>query len=140
MDGVEPTGPVLLFDGLCNLCNSAVRFVKRRDPRGRVRLVSLQSEAGRALLESYGSQLGPEFAATTAGEPKALVLVVGDRAYAGSTAALRLTRYLSGAWPLLYPLLLVPRGLRDAAYGLVARNRYRWFGAACELSETQGGA
>lgn len=134
-------GSTVLFDGACNLCNAAVRFVKRRDPRGRVRLVSLQSAEGGALLARYGAQLGAEFAAEAeAGEPRSLVLIEGSAAHTGSTAALRLTRYLSGAWPLTAALLLVPRGLRDAAYGYVARNRYRWFGAAvCDLAEARTG-
>lgn len=110
---------VLLFDGVCNLCNASVNFVIDRDPQAYFRFAALQSEAGRALLE--GQHLHGDYL-------DSIVLVEHGRVYTNSTAALRVARHLSGAWPLLAVFLVVPRPVRDLVYGWVARNRYRWFG------------
>jgi predicted DCC family thiol-disulfide oxidoreductase YuxK len=109
----------ILFDGVCNLCNASVRFVLRRDPHARFRFAALQSEAGRRLLEEHR---------LPADELSTVVVVADGRAYTRSDAALRIARGLGGAWPALGALRVVPRPLRDRAYGVVARNRYRWFG------------
>lgn len=117
---------VVLFDGVCNLCNAAVNFVIDRDPGGYFKFAALQSEEGKRLLREYGA----------AGDAlESLVVVEGGRGYRRSEAALRIARRLHGLWPLLYALVLVPRPLRDAAYRYVARRRYRWFGrrAACRV-------
>ena len=110
---------IVIFDGVCNLCNGFVRWIIRHDPEGRFRFAPLQSEAGRALLESHG--LGA-FARET------VVLVRGARTFAMSDAALEIARGMGFPFALLYASIVVPRALRDAVYGLVARNRYRWFG------------
>ena len=112
-------GPILLFDGVCNLCNGLVQFVIPRDPEGRLRFASLQSDVGRTLVERCG--LSPDALDT-------LVLLEGDACYTKSTAALRLARHLGGIYGLLYALRYVPRSVRDVAYDVVADNRYRWFG------------
>ena len=112
--------PVLLFDGVCNLCNGAVAFVIRRDPRARLRFAPLQSPAADALLASLGVARDRL--------PDSFVLVEDGRVHVRSTAALRVARRLRFPWPLLAVFLLVPRWLRDPVYDLVARNRYRWFG------------
>ena len=112
---------ILLFDGVCNLCNGVVLFVIDRDRAARVRFAPLQSEVARQLLDEQGLVLPP-------GDPDSVVLLDGGRAYTRSDAALRLAWHLDGAWPLLAIFLLVPRVVRDAAYRLVARYRYRWFG------------
>ena len=109
---------VVLFDGVCNLCNGAVQFVIRRDPRERFRLAAQQSEAASALLSQAGS--GPL--------PDSLVLVEEGRIWTRSAAVLRIARGLRWPWPLAYGLIVVPRPLRDWAYARIARNRYRWFG------------
>ena len=113
---MEPS--VLLFDGVCNLCSRLVRFVLDRDREERFRFASLQSETGRRYLAEHGL---PEDLDT-------MVLIEGGRAYVRSTAALRTARRLGLPWRLLYPLVLIPPFLRDPAYRLLARNRYRWFG------------
>lgn len=110
---------VVLFDGVCNLCNASVQFILKRDVAGAFRFAALQSEAGRRLLEGHGL---PADALST------VVVVADGRAYTHSGAALRIARGLGGAWPALGALGVVPRFARDAAYRLVARNRYRWFG------------
>jgi predicted DCC family thiol-disulfide oxidoreductase YuxK len=116
--------PILLFDGVCNLCEGLVRFAIEHDRTGRFRFAPLQSELGRALLVRHGYD--PDAI-------DAVVLVDGAGATDRSTAALRLARDLGAPWRWLAPaLLLVPRGLRDAVYDWVARNRYRWFGRRSE--------
>ncbi len=113
------SGPILLFDGVCNLCSSSVQFVIERDPEAKVRFASLQSEfASRTFAELNipGDYLD------------SIVLLEQGKVYYKSAAALRLCRYLNGGWPLLRVLLIVPGPLRDVVYDWVARNRYRWFG------------
>lgn len=130
-------GPILLFDGVCNLCNGAVRFVLERDPAGTVRFASLQSDAGRALLESYeggrslleGYEAGhSQLELYEAGAMSSLVLIENGQLYTRSTAALRLAAYMRAPWPALKVLSVVPRGLRDRVYDFVSQRRYRWFG------------
>lgn len=111
---------VILFDGVCNLCNRAVMFIIKHDPKDRFRFASLQSAAGIQLTRQYGI---PQ----TYGS---VVLIENGRTYLRSTAALRIARKLNGAWPLFYSCMLVPAFIRDALYNWVARNRYRWFGSA----------
>jgi predicted DCC family thiol-disulfide oxidoreductase YuxK len=111
--------PILLFDGVCNLCSGAVRFVIRHDPAGRFRFAALQSETGRRLLARHG---------LPADAPDTFVLVEGARCFTRSDAAIEIARRLAGAWRWLRVVALVPRPIRDWAYGIVVRNRYRWFG------------
>ncbi|HMO05842.1 MAG TPA: DCC1-like thiol-disulfide oxidoreductase family protein [Kiritimatiellia bacterium] len=113
--------PVILFDGVCNLCHGAVRFIIRRDRAARFRFASLQSEPGRRLAA------GPA--------PDSILLIENGLRYDRSTAALRIARRLDGAWPLLYAFIVIPRPLRDVLYAWIARHRYRWFGRldACPL-------
>ncbi len=115
------THPIVLFDGVCNLCSGSVQFILRRDPAGAFRFASLQSDLGQRLLTERGL------------DPKALdsvVVVDGDRFYRESDAALRIARDLKGAWKALTVFRLIPRPVRDWAYRLIARNRYSWFGKA----------
>jgi predicted DCC family thiol-disulfide oxidoreductase YuxK len=107
--------PVVLFDGVCNLCNGMVRFVLARDPRGTFRFASLQSAAARRLLAG-------------AVPPETIVLIEAGKTYTKSCAALRIARGLRFPWPLLYGFVAVPRPLRDLVYDWVARHRYAWFG------------
>ena len=109
----------MLFDGDCNLCNSAVQFVLRRDPRGRFRFASLQSCAGQRALQVAGG---------AAPLPDSIVLVANGLVAVKSTAALRIARRLRWPWPLLAVGFVVPRLLRDLVYDWIARHRYRWFG------------
>lgn len=113
------TADIVLFDGVCNLCNGAVRFIIDRDPAGRFRFASLQSSAARAVLGA---------SAVEDPLPDSIVLVASGRVTTRSTAILRIARGLKFPWPLLYAFIVIPRRLRDAVYDVVARNRYRWFG------------
>jgi predicted DCC family thiol-disulfide oxidoreductase YuxK len=113
--------PVVLFDGVCNLCNRSVSFAIDRDPRALLRFAALQSDAARKIFEGLG-RTRPE------GDPESVIFYDRGRLHEGSGAILRVARYLRGGWPLLSVLLLVPRPLRDAAYRWAAARRYRWFG------------
>lgn len=117
-----PTGTaLLLFDGVCNFCDGAVRFYMDRDPHRRLVFASLQSDLGQRILREAG--MNPE-------RLSSLVLVDTDgRIHTKSEGALRASEKLSEPWSFLSKAArVVPRFLRDGVYNLIARNRYRWFG------------
>ena len=111
--------PVVLFDGVCNLCNGSVRFVIERDPHKHFQFAPLQSETATTLIGRTADPLAM---------PDSIVLVDDGRLYVRSTAALRIARRLRFPWPLLCLFMAVPRPLRDWVYDLIARHRYGWFG------------
>jgi len=123
---------IILFDGVCNMCNGAVRFIIKRDRRERFRFAALQSEAGQRLLAAAGVD-GVGIDSVVLIEQEAAA--PRTRAFVQSTAALRIACGLDGTWPLWYAFIVVPRPLRDLVYRFIARNRYRWFGKrdACML-------
>lgn len=136
-DDLAGLPPILLFDGVCNLCNAAVRFVLNNDRTGRIMFASLQSEVGRALVgpvDVAGTLVDPPGHAV-ANDPGTFVFVEDGRRYDRSTAALKVARHLGGMWPLLGVFEVVPVGIRDAVYDFVAARRYGWFGRtdACRL-------
>jgi predicted DCC family thiol-disulfide oxidoreductase YuxK len=117
-------GAVIVFDGVCVLCNRWVRFLLPRDRRQRYRFAPMQGEIGRSLLAEHG--LDPD-------DPLSFLLIEHDRSplprvSTDSLAVLRVVAGLGGAWHLASIARVVPRALRDPAYRLIARNRYRWFG------------
>ena len=111
--------PVILFDGVCNLCNASVHWVLKRDRKGLFRFAALQSETGQRLLDRFG--LNRESFDT-------VVLVDGDRLFTRSDAAFVIARRLGRPWSWLALLQWAPKRLRDAVYDGIARRRYRWFG------------
>jgi len=111
--------PILLFDGVCNLCNGFVKEVITRDQKGVILYASLQSEVGQQLLANVKLD---KFSMDT------VVLVEGEDGYIKSDVALRIFRHLGGKWSYLYYLSIIPKFIRDTVYDLIARNRYRWFG------------
>jgi predicted DCC family thiol-disulfide oxidoreductase YuxK len=112
-------GPVLLFDGVCNLCNASVQWVLLRDKQAVFRFAPLQSDIGRQLLTRHG--LDPD-------DLNSVVLTDGDRIWLKSDVPLEIFRRLGGWWALLTVLWLIPSGFRNYIYEFVARNRYRWWG------------
>ena len=112
--------PVILFDGVCNLCNGFVQFVIARDPAGRFSFGALQSAAAQRLLAAMPAPAAPL--------PDSVILVEDGRLWMRSDAALLVARRLTFPWALAYAFIVVPRPLRDWVYDWVARNRYRWFG------------
>jgi len=111
--------PILLFDGVCNLCNGSIQFVIDHDPKGRFRFAPLQSEAAERLLEDVGFH-GYDF--------DTFVLVDGDDYYTKSEAALRVASGLKFPWSVAGVFRVLPRPLRDAVYDAVASHRYAIFG------------
>ncbi|WP_281193936.1 thiol-disulfide oxidoreductase DCC family protein [Halorubrum sp. F4] len=114
-----PETPVVLFDGVCNLCNGVIQFLIPRDPEGRLKYAALQSEAGQALLERHDFPT-EEF--------DSFVLVEGERTYTKSGAAIRIAELLGWPYRIAGVGRIVPRPLRDRLYEFVADNRYDWFG------------
>jgi len=110
---------IVLFDGVCNLCNHAVNFIIDRDPAQRFVFTSLQSETGQQLLRQYN--LNEKYL-------DSLVLIQTKNVYVRSAAALRIARHLSGIWSLSYVFILLPPFIRNFFYDIVARFRYRLFG------------
>ncbi|MDQ6942198.1 MAG: DCC1-like thiol-disulfide oxidoreductase family protein [Candidatus Eremiobacteraeota bacterium] len=102
-----------------------MRFVAANDPERRFAFLSLQSPRARELL---GPSTSSGQAAAGANEPDSIVLLAGGRRYERSDAALHIALGLRAPWPLAFIAILVPRRTRDAVYGWIARNRYRWFG------------
>lgn len=115
----KSTHPVLLFDGVCHFCDSAVQFVLKMDKKEEFLFAPLQSEHGQQLLKEAG--LPPDYC-------DSLVLAENGRYYAKSDGVLRIAKRLPGMWKLLYAYKIIPRPLRDAVYDIVAQNRYKWFG------------
>ncbi|TYS70705.1 thiol-disulfide oxidoreductase DCC family protein [Sutcliffiella horikoshii] len=111
--------PILLFDGVCNLCNSMVTFVIKHDKEANFKFASLQSEGGQTILKEHSLPLD---------QFDSFYYVDSKKLYTKSTAALKVAKELDGAWKLLYPLIIIPKPLRDIVYSFIARNRYRWFG------------
>ncbi|HLW32927.1 MAG TPA: thiol-disulfide oxidoreductase DCC family protein [Aequorivita sp.] len=110
---------IILFDGVCNLCNGAVTFVIKRDKQKVFKFATLQSELGVDLLSNFKIDRS---------ELDSIILINGDRFYSKSSAALYIAKNLSGAYPLLFGFIILPKFLRDWIYDFIAKNRYRWFG------------
>ncbi len=109
---------IILFDGICNFCNSSVQFILKRDLKQRYHFASLQSEAGKALLKKHRI---PE-------DINSFVLIEDDCYFTKSSAALRVCRNLKGPVRLLVIFTIVPAPIRDIFYHVIAHNRYKWFG------------
>lgn len=110
---------VILFDGVCNFCNSSVNFIINHDKKDFFRFTPLQSEIGIKISEKYNLD---------SGNLKSVILVEKGRIYTKTTAALRIAKQLSGGWPLLYAFIIVPAPIRDVVYNIIAKYRYKWWG------------
>ncbi len=116
---IPPNTPIILYDGLCNLCTQSVQFVIHRDTRKRIRFASLQSSFAAKYVGKINQ--GQDQVAS-------MVLIVGNQTYRQSTAALLTARELDGLWPMLTVLLLIPRPIRDRVYRWIAKHRYQLLG------------
>lgn len=119
MESTIPTNPVILFDGVCNLCNGSVQKIIAADPQKQFRFASLQGSFSQQILKQF--HLPPS-------ELSSFILLENNQIFTKSTGALKVARRLSGAWPLLYAFIIFPRFIRDGVYNIIARNRYKWFG------------
>ncbi len=114
-----PSQPLLLFDGVCNLCNASVQWVIKHDPKGVFRFASLQSDIGKTMLRRFGLPVG---------ELNTVVLIDEGKAYTRSDVPLHIFKKLGGWWAAFSVFSIVPKFARDTVYDWIARNRYRWFG------------
>ena len=115
----DPAINILLFDGVCNLCNGLVRFIIKRDRTGKFKFASLQSDAGQQWLERFGLKKNVF---------ESFVLIQGHKYYLKSKAVLEMFRELGGIWSAFYVFILVPGPVRDFIYNLIAKSRYKIFG------------
>lgn len=115
---MQPDNNIIFFDGVCNLCNSSVNFIIKRDKRNLFKYSYLQSEFSSNKLIKHGTSISM----------KTIIFLEDGRLYEKSTAVLRIIRKLGGIWSIFYVFIIVPEFIRDAIYDLIARNRYKWFG------------
>jgi predicted DCC family thiol-disulfide oxidoreductase YuxK len=122
----EAKYPVILFDGICNLCTASVQYVISHDPNHIFRFASLQSGFGKKILADFN---------LPADDLNSFILFNGNKIYDRSTAALMVAKKLKGTVSLLYIFIVIPKFIRDFVYGFIAEHRYKWFGkkAACWL-------
>lgn len=118
--------PIILFDGVCNFCNSAVNFTLKRNTKADIRFAPMQSEAGQKLLQQYNLPVD---------DMQSFIFIEAGIVYKQSTAALKVCRHLKGIWPMCYGFMIVPKFIRDGIYSWIAKNRYKWFGVqqACMI-------
>lgn len=110
---------IILFDGVCNLCNSSVNFIIDRDKKNIFKFAALQSEAGQKILDKSGMNKN---------DFDSVVLVDENKIYSKSTAALKIVKEFPSLWKTLYVFIIIPSPVRNFIYDLIAKNRYRWFG------------
>jgi predicted DCC family thiol-disulfide oxidoreductase YuxK len=118
---------IILFDGICNLCNGAIQFIIKRDTKDTFRYAPIQSNIGQKLLTERNID---------SAKIDSIILIEPSVAYyIKSDAALKIGRSFGGGYALLSIFSWIPRVLRDGVYDLIARNRYRWFGkkATCMI-------
>ena len=111
---------IILFDGVCNLCDSSVQFIIKHDKKDIFRFASLQSEVGQQLMNERGID---------SEEIDSIILIIpGQAYYTKSSAALEIAKDLSGGYSLLGNFLYLPEFIRNSVYDFIARNRYKWYG------------
>jgi len=110
---------IILFDGVCNMCNGFVNFLIPRDKKNRFQFGSLQSDKVKELLKQYHYSTD---------DISTVILIENHQLYSQSTAVLKIARKMSGGWSLLYTFIIIPKPVRDFLYNLIARNRYSLFG------------
>ena len=110
---------VILFDGVCNFCNSSVNFIIQHDKKKHYKFSALQSDAGRLLSEKYGIDQS---------KIDSIILIENGDVFVKSSAILRITKSLNYLYPLLFGFIIIPKFIRDGVYDFIARNRYKWFG------------
>ena len=110
---------IILFDGVCNLCNGAVTYIIKRDKNNVFKFAALQSEIGQQLISKFNIDTS---------KVDSIILIDGEKHYTKSSAALHIAKQLSGAYPLLFGFMVVPKFIRNSVYDYIAKNRYKWFG------------
>jgi predicted DCC family thiol-disulfide oxidoreductase YuxK len=111
--------PIIIFDGVCNLCEFSVTFIAKNDRQARFKFVSAQSEKGKVLQRMCGVDTHQD---------GTVILLKNSQVYVNSDAALQIAKDLDGLWRFLYFLKFIPKPARDFFYSIISKNRYRWFG------------
>ncbi|MFC5192017.1 thiol-disulfide oxidoreductase DCC family protein [Algoriphagus aquatilis] len=121
---------IILFDGVCTLCNASIDFILKRDHKNRFLVGALQEPVSKKVLSNF--QVDDSYL-------DSLVLVENGKVYFRSTAALRIAKKLNRPWPLFYFLIAIPAFLRDPVYNWIGKNRYRWFGkkSTCRIPTSE---
>ena len=110
---------IILFDGVCNLCNSSVNFIITHDPKNKFKFAALQSDVGASLIQKYGIDTSIT---------DSIILIDNQKAFVKASAALRIAKYLNKGYPLLYGFIIIPNSIRNWVYDYIAKNRYKWYG------------
>lgn len=110
--------PILLFDGVCNYCNSWINFIIRHDKKKKFKFAALQSNIGKKLLKQYD----------ISEQQESVVLIYNDKAHIKSTACFHICYHLGGIYSLMFALVIIPAFISDFYYDIIARNRYKWWG------------
>lgn len=108
---------IILFDGECNFCNASIQFVLNHEKKSELYFSSLQSNTGKEIQEHFGIT-----------NSESVILIENNKLYIKSTAALRITKYLKGGFPILYIFIIIPPFIRNVIYDYIAKKRYKWFG------------
>jgi predicted DCC family thiol-disulfide oxidoreductase YuxK len=116
---INKSHSIVLFDGVCNLCNGSVKFIIKHDTKDLFRFAALQSNFGKEILQKHQLSQTNLFS---------LILIENDKIYLRSTAILRIAKRLGGLWPLCYCFIVIPASVRNIFYDYIARNRYKRFG------------
>lgn len=110
---------IILFDGICNFCNSSVNKIIKHDKKNQFKFAALQSETGKKLVEKHSID---------STKIDSIILIENDAVFIKSTAILKISKQMSGLYPLAFGFIIIPAFIRDIVYDFVARNRYKWFG------------
>ena len=116
---IRKTHSILMFDGLCNLCNSSVQFVIKRDLKKKIVFSSLQSEIAQDFLSTQNDSLK---------NCDSVILIDKNNIYTKSSAAIKVSQSLKGLWFMMSIFIILPKPIRDYVYDVIASRRYRWFG------------
>jgi predicted DCC family thiol-disulfide oxidoreductase YuxK len=119
MELEEENSSIVLFDGVCNFCNSSVNFIIRHDKKKRYKFAALQSDIGRVLSEMN---------AIDQSKIDSIILVENGKVFVKSSAILRISKHLNYLYPLFFGFVIIPKFIRDGVYDFIAKNRYKWFG------------
>src|SRR6185369_3792456 len=111
--------PIILFDGVCNLCNWSVQYILKRDKKKKFLFATLQGKTGQELLRKHHLPTN---------DFNSFILAEGDRISTRSTAVLRMLKILGRRWKLFYGFIILPRFFRNWIYSMIAKNRYKWYG------------
>lgn len=108
---------LILFDGVCNFCDSSVNFIIKKDKKRMFRYCALEKPTGQLLVKKHRLE-----------NIDSIILIKDDKAYSKSTAILKIAKVLGGPIGLLYVFIIIPTPIRDFIYEFIAKHRYKWFG------------